>query len=273
MSNLILDLSVNTKSFDGVHVLDNIHFELSAGEVVSLVGASGCGKSTLLRIVAGLDRDFDGAVNVAGEPARVHSGHVGFIFQEPRLLPWLTVAENVGFEAGPKGAAHPRVAELLEDVGLSDFANAYPKQLSGGMAQRASIARGLFNQPQLLLLDEPFSAVDAFTKMRLQDLLLNVAARHRTTVLLVTHDIDEAVYLSNRVLVMTSKPGAISHSVSVDIPHQRDRRDVRLAELKSTVLTLLNEGMGKFQGVSVEAQETARQLIQRVKVNRFSIAS
>ena len=259
MSAPLLDLAVAVKHFQDVQVLEDIAFQLHAGEVVSLVGASGCGKSTLLRIVAGLDRQYEGRASVLGEPVQRHSRHVGFIFQEPRLLPWLTVAQNVGFELGRRGADHPRVKALLAEVGLADYAHAYPKQLSGGMAQRASIARGLFNQPELLLLDEPFSAVDAFTKMRLQDLLLNVAAHHGTTLLLVTHDIDEAVYLSDRVLVMASKPGRICGEVAVDLPRQRDRPNPRLAELKAEVLNRLNGGVGDFRDVSAEAEEAARQ--------------
>jgi len=273
MSNHILELSVKSKYFQAYQVLKEVKFKLKPGELVSLVGASGCGKSTLLRLVAGLDQNYEGVVEVAGEPPRLHSGNVGFVFQEPRLLPWLTVAENVGFEAGARGAEHPRVADLLREVGLSDFAQVYPKQLSGGMAQRASIARGLFNQPKLLLLDEPFSAVDAFTKMRLQDLLLEVAARNNTTVLLVTHDIDEAVYLSNRVLVMASAPGTILDVVDVDLPFQRDRRAPRLAELRNAVLTLLNEGVRDVANKSEDAEQTTQRLIQRVKVDRLSIAS
>jgi len=167
------------------------------------------------------------------------------VFQEPRLLPWLTVAQNVGFELGAKGARHPRVAELLAEVGLADHANAYPKQLSGGQAQRAAIARGLFSRPRLLLLDEPFSAVDAFTRMRLQDLLKAIAARHDATVLLVTHDVGEAVYLSDRVIVLASGPGRLRGQVRVDIPHPRDRRDPALALLEGQALSLL-------EGVAVE---------------------
>jgi sulfonate transport system ATP-binding protein len=136
-------------------------------------------------------------VRIKGEAPRLHSREVGLIFQEPRLLPWLTVAENVAFELGRKGRNHPRVIELLAEVGLADFATAYPKQLSGGMAQRAAIARGLFTQPSLLLLDEPFSAVDAFTRRRLQDLLLSITGHHDTTLLMVTHDVNE-VGLSER---------------------------------------------------------------------------
>ncbi len=239
--NTILDLHIAEKRFGNTRIIDDVHLTLGAGEIVSLVGPSGCGKSTLLRIIAGLDQRYRGSVSVNGKPPALHSRDVGFIFQEPRLLPWLSVAANVGFDAGRHGERHPRVRELLTEVGLADYADAYPKELSGGMAQRAAIARGLFTQPDLLLLDEPFSAVDAFTRMRLQDLLLSIAAHHHTTLLLVTHDIDEAVYLSDRVVVLAPRPGRVSGEVVIDVPRKRDRRATALARLKARVLGLLNE--------------------------------
>jgi sulfonate transport system ATP-binding protein len=240
MTTPLLDLAVLAKTFGTQRVIDHVAFQVKAGEVVSLVGPSGCGKSTLLRIIAGLDTQYAGQVRIHGEAPQLHSRHVGFVFQEPRLLPWLTVAENVGFDLGRAGAKHPRVQELLAEVGLADFAHAYPKQLSGGMAQRAAIARGLFTQPSLLLLDEPFSAVDAFTRMRLQDVLLSIAAHHGTTLLLVTHDVKEAVYLSDRVLVLGARPGRINGEVAVPLSRPRERRDPQLARLEGEVLNLLN---------------------------------
>ena len=241
VSAAVLDIAIAAKQFGAVPVMRDVALTLAPGEVVALVGPSGCGKSTLLRIVAGLDRQYSGHCRVLGEAAQVHSGHVGFIFQEPRLLPWLTVADNVGFELGRHGGRHPRVRELLDEVGLAEFANAYPKQLSGGMAQRAAIARGLFTQPELLLLDEPFSAVDAFTRMRLQDLLLRVAAHHGTTVLLVTHDIDEAVYLADRVVVLAPRPGRWVGEVRNPQPRPRDRQSSHLTELRQQTLALLDQ--------------------------------
>ena len=243
MTQSLLRLRVDEKRFQSRRVIDTLALDIHAGEAVSLVGPSGCGKSTLLRLVAGLDADYAGEVRVKGAAPQLHSPDVGFIFQEPRLLPWLSVADNVGFELGPGGGRHPRVRALLEEVGLADFADAWPKQLSGGMAQRAAIARGLFTQPALLLLDEPFSAVDAFTRMRLQDLLLSVAARHGTTLLLVTHDIDEAAYLSDRVVVMGSNPGRIVGEARVPLSRPRDRRDPALARVEAEVLGLLNGGL------------------------------
>ena len=233
MSQSLMDIRVEHKAFAGNTVLHGIDLSLRSGEIVSLLGPSGCGKSTLLRIVAGLEQDFRGSVQ------RIQ-GEVAFVFQEPRLMPWLTVAQNIGFSDDDR---YDRgwVGQLIEEVGLSGFADALPKALSGGMAQRVAIARGLYSHPAVLLLDEPFSAVDAFTRMKLQDLLLQLAARHAITLLLVTHDVDEALYLSDRVLVMGSRPGTITHQLPVGLQTPRDRRDPLLARLKAQALTELQQ--------------------------------
>jgi len=233
MPESLMDIRVDHKAFAGNTVLHGIDLSLQSGEIVSLLGPSGCGKSTLLRIVAGLEQDFRGSVwRIQGE--------VAFVFQEPRLMPWLTVAQNIGFSDDDR---YDRrwVGQLIEEVGLSGFADALPKALSGGMAQRVAIARGLYSHPAVLLLDEPFSAVDAFTRMKLQDLLLQLAARHAITLLLVTHDVDEALYLSDRVLVMGSRPGTITHDLPVGLQTPRDRRDPLLARLKAQALTELQQ--------------------------------
>lgn len=233
MSQSLMDIRVEHKAFAGNTVLHGIDLSLRSGEIVSLLGPSGCGKSTLLRIVAGLEQDFRGSVQ------RIQ-GEVAFVFQEPRLMPWLTVAQNIGFSEDDR---YDRgwIGQLIEEVGLSGFADALPKALSGGMAQRVAIARGLYSHPAVLLLDEPFSAVDAFTRMKLQDLLLQLAARHAITLLLVTHDVDEALYLSDRVLVMGSRPGTITHELPVGLQTPRDRRDPLLARLKAQALTELQQ--------------------------------
>lgn len=252
MTNPILKLRVNAKYFSHHRVINDVAFTLRNSEIVSLVGPSGCGKSTLLRIISGLDKQYQGEVLVNEKTPHVHSQDMGFIFQEPRLLPWLTVAENVGFDQGKKGAKSELTEELLAEVGLSDFANAYPKELSGGMAQRAAIARGLFTNPKLLLLDEPFSAVDAFTRMRLQDLLLSIAARHKTTILLVTHDVQEAAYLSDRVIILASRPGRIIGEVEIENPRPRDRKDPTIAKKQSEILKILNHENTDYLNIADE---------------------
>ncbi len=233
--SIALDIHVEEKRYGARTVLRDVSLQLQEGEVVSLIGASGCGKSSLLSIASGLDRHFKGQIKLDGAPLKGVSSDIGFIFQEPRLFPWLTVAENVAFDSDNARASQRLVTRLLAEVGLQEHANALPKQLSGGQAQRAAIARGLFTQPRVLLLDEPFSAVDAFTRMKLQDLLLKVAYQHKLTVLLVTHDIDEALYLSDRIVLLDGgltefHPG----------PAPRKRGDVEAARLKAAILDSLH---------------------------------
>jgi sulfonate transport system ATP-binding protein len=234
--SIALDIHIAEKRYGQRAVLRDVSLQLQQGEVVSLIGASGCGKSSLMAIASGLDRDFRGRIKLNGTPLQGVSREIGFIFQEPRLFPWLTVAQNVAFE----NDRDPRlVKRLLSEVGLDDYAAALPKQLSGGQAQRAAIARGLFTQPRVLLLDEPFSAVDAFTRMKLQDLLLRIAHEHRLTVLLVTHDIDEALYLSDRVVLLdgTAAPALTEFHPA---PSPRKRGDVSSAALKAAILDSLH---------------------------------
>jgi sulfonate transport system ATP-binding protein len=232
MAELSLDIYVERKTFAATTVLQNVRLQLHAREVVSLLGPSGCGKSTLLRIVAGLEKDFQGTL-------QRKAGEVAFVFQEPRLMPWLTVEQNIGF-SDDRHYDKAWAAQLIEEVGLGGFAQALPKALSGGMAQRVAIARGLYSRPQTLLLDEPFSAVDAFTRMKLQDLLLQLAEHHAIALLLVTHDVDEALYLSDRVMVMDNRPSSIRQELRVDLDRPRDRRDPALALLKAQALTELH---------------------------------
>ena len=233
MPEVLLDIRVERKSFGATTVLHNVHLQLHDREVISLLGPSGCGKSTLLRIVAGLEKDYQGELRKTAE-------EVAFVFQEPRLMPWLTVEQNIGF-SDDQHYDKAWVAQLIDEVGLTGFADALPKALSGGMAQRVAIARGLYSHPKVLLLDEPFSAVDAFTRMKLQDLLLQLAQRHAIALLLVTHDVDEALYLSDRVLVMGNRPSNIRQELAVPLAHPRDRRDGVLAGLKAQSLTELQQ--------------------------------
>ena len=212
----LLQLQNIHKAYDGLRVLDDVSLSLAPGEIVSLLGPSGCGKSTLLRIAAGLDQDFSGALEFNPLLQFGRGTGIGVVFQEPRLMPWLNVAQNVSFADGWI-ADEKWVQQLLRDVGLSGHANALPKQLSGGQAQRAAIARGLYGKPHVLLLDEPISAVDAFTRMKLQDLLSELAERYEIAVLLVTHDLDEAFYLSDRVLILGGTPSRLQRELAVPL--------------------------------------------------------
>ncbi|SHM50380.1 ABC transporter ATP-binding protein [Phytopseudomonas punonensis] len=234
----LLQLRNIHKAFADVRVLEDVSLSLGAGEVVSLLGPSGCGKSTLLRIAAGLDREYQGDMQLDRQLERVRGNGIGVVFQEPRLMPWLSVAQNVGFADGWI-ADDKWVQQLLRDVGLQGRGDALPKQLSGGQAQRVAIARALYGKPQVLLLDEPFSAVDAFTRMKLQDLVADLATRYEIAVLLVTHDLDEAFYLSDRVLILGGTPSRLQRELAVPLARPRDRRSPQLAQLRSEALTEL----------------------------------
>lgn len=235
-----LNIYVAQKKFADKVVLENACLSVYRGEVVSLIGASGCGKSTLLRIVSGLEHDYAGSVQLDGVKLSGVTRDIGFIFQEPRLFPWLNVADNVSFDIGRAGHDDARVAELLAEVGLTGFDKALPKQLSGGQAQRVAIARGLYTHPKVLLLDEPFSAVDAFTRIRLQDLLANIARVHGITVLLVTHDVDEAVFLSDRVVVIGNQPGTVVADIKIELSRPRARETQALLAQRAIVFDALH---------------------------------
>ena len=224
---------------EALPVLEHLSLTINPGEFLSIVGASGCGKSTLLRLLVGLDHDYEGEIRVGGQRVTGTSLDRGIVFQEHRLFPWLTIEQNVGLglENSPWSQEKKKQAiqEHIELVGLTGFETAYPHQLSGGMAQRAAIARGLVNQPSILLLDEPFGALDALTRSRLQGELQRIWQREKITMILVTHDVDEAVYLGDRVVVMQPRPGRIRRILSVEVPHPRDRRDPVLKALTEEV--------------------------------------
>ncbi len=230
-------------------VLEGIDLDIAPGAFVSIVGASGCGKSTLLRLIAGLERPTAGSVTVAGRPVTGPGPDRGLVFQDHRLFPWLTVAENV--ELGLKGTPTPRaerrriVADLVRLVRLEGFEAALPRQLSGGMAQRAAIARALAASPPVLLMDEPFGALDALTRMHLQAELQRIWEERRMTVVLVTHDIGEAVYLSDRIHLMAARPGRIDQVFQVDAIRPRDRLSPDLAAVQSDLLRHLTESDGR----------------------------
>ena len=228
---------------DPLRVLSGLDLEVAPGGFLTIVGASGCGKSTLLRLVAGLDTAFDGSVQVDGDPVTAPSLDRGLVFQESRLFPWLTVAQNValGLLNSPLDKAQRRreVSAHIELVGLGGFEKAYPHQLSGGMAQRVAIARGLVNRPRILLLDEPFGALDALTRAHLQDELQRIWAAERTTMLLVTHDVEEATYLGDKVVVMAPRPGRIAATFDVSFARRRERTDPALGRLRDDVMAAL----------------------------------
>ena len=220
-----------------VHALQNVNLHVQKGEIVSIIGSSGCGKSTLLRIIAGLELEYDGDVTLEGQAIVGPGIERGIVFQEHRLFPWLTVTENVAFglQGMPVVEANQIVQHHIKLVGLQGFEKSYPHQLSGGMAQRASIARALVNRPQVLLLDEPFGALDALTKMQMQQEVLQIWKTEKMTMILVTHDIDEAVFLGDRVVVMSGGPGRITKIIPIDFPRPRDRNSYEFSQFRKIV--------------------------------------
>jgi NitT/TauT family transport system ATP-binding protein len=208
-----------------VVAIDDISFDLQRGKLVSLLGPSGCGKTTFLKIVGGLIRATSGQVRINGVEVERPHDDFGMAFQQPNLMPWRTVLKNVLFPIEIRGgsAADPRrrAKELLDLVGIAEFANAYPAQLSGGMQQRAALCRALVHEPKLLLMDEPFGALDELTRMEMQDLLLQIRARTQATTMLVTHSISEAIYLSDVVIVFSKRPAVIADTIEVPLPYPR----------------------------------------------------
>jgi sulfonate transport system ATP-binding protein len=223
---------------NGTLALSGLRLEVAQGEILAVVGGSGCGKSTLLRLIAGLESPSEGSVTLDGTPVAAPRPEIGIVFQEPRLLPWLSVRDNVGF--GLRALREPerraRVDEALARVGLKDFAGCWPRELSGGMAQRAALARALVQHPRVLLLDEPFSALDALTRYDLQSHLLDLWAWTRPTMVLVTHDIEEALVLADRVVVLQPRPGRIQVEVSPRLARPRDRTGPELEDWKRRLL-------------------------------------
>jgi NitT/TauT family transport system ATP-binding protein len=231
-----------------VLALEDISLNVAEREFVAILGPSGCGKSTLLNMVAGFDRPTRGAVRVAGEEVVDPSPRRCVVFQEPALFPWFSVMENVVFgpkTQGQKAADYrSRATQIIEQVGLRGFEDSYPAELSGGMRQRVGIARVLIMQPQVLLMDEPFGSLDAQTRMLMQELLLRVWERHHQTVLFITHDIEEALLLADRVCVMTARPGRIKKNIDVRIPRPRAIEVTTSPEfnaLRREVLALIRE--------------------------------
>jgi len=238
--------------------LKNINLNIEAGEFICAVGASGSGKSTLLRLIAGLDKPTAGMIQVDGIEVTGPGPDRGMVFQKYTLYPWMNVAENVGFglklQGISKNERRERVGYYLQVVGLSEFARSLPKELSGGMQQRVAIARALASQPKILLLDEPFGALDAQTKETMQQFLIDLWRNTGTTVLMITHDVEEAVFLAQRLYVLSSRPGTIKTELTMDLPSDRTyhtKRHSSFQDCKETVLNLLR---GEDKGVPVNYQ-------------------
>lgn len=223
--------------------LDHINLSIAPGEFASIVGASGCGKSTLLRIIAGLEKPTLGEVVCDGKPVTGTSEKRGLVFQNHALFPWLTVWDNVLFGLKSTGRLKEKTQlaqQLLEQVGLEKFKKSYPNQLSGGMSQRVALARALTTEPDILLLDEPLGALDAFTRMNIQDALIDLWKTREKTMLLITHDVDEAIYLSQKVIIMSPRPGRVIETLKIDLAYPRNRSDANFTYYRNYILHKLD---------------------------------
>ena len=227
------------------HALNEIDLTLNSGEFISLVGPSGCGKSTILRLVAGLIVPTKGTVSVDGKEVKEPSPERGMVFQKPTLFPWLTVEKNIAFSLRMQGKLKgndDKVKRMIDVIGLEAFKDDYPDQLSGGMAQRVALVRSLINEPDILLLDEPLGALDAFTRMNMQDEILKIWYEKQQLAIMVTHDVDEAIYMGTRVLVMDANPGRIVDDIKIDQTYPRDRSSQAFVEYRNRILNQLNFG-------------------------------
>ena len=268
-SLLIRDVSKSFRATDGTttHALDRLSLSVAAGEMVALIGPSGCGKSTLLRLIAGLERPTSGTLQIGSTPIEAPGAERGLMFQDPNLFPWKSVRRNIETGLQARGVLRRQgreVDEFLRLVGLEAFADALPHQLSGGMAQRVALARALINHPRVLLLDEPLGALDQFTRMRMQDEVLRLWHDRGTTMVLVTHDIDEAIYMSDRVVILTPHPGRIDRTIDVTLEHPRHRNDARFLELRSEILEILHFAGDENEGRSTMSRpQDAKVSVQR----------
>ena len=229
------------KDDDGadVEALEDVSLKIKRGEFISIIGASGCGKTTLLRSIAGLDKPDSGSIVMDDHPITKPDPERGYVFQQGGLFNWLTVEQNISYGLKTRRVYKQKkddVAKYIELVGLKGFEDSYPYQISGGMAQRVAIARTLINEPEMLLLDEPMGALDSFTRADIQDKLLELHRLNGITMVLVTHDIDEAIYLSDRIVIMTPRPGKISNIIEVKIPHPRQRGGVEFLAMRRKLL-------------------------------------
>jgi len=226
-----------------VEVLKNLNLRVRRGEFISVIGSSGCGKTTLLRLIAGLDFPQSGCLTVDGEKITGPGPQRGYVFQQGSLFPWLTVEKNIAFGLHARGVYKQNKSETaryVDLIGLKGFEKSFPHQISGGMAQRVAIARALINNPSLLLLDEPMGALDSFTRADIQEKLLELWRKNKTTMILVTHDVDEAIYLSDRIVVMTPRPGRIDEIIEVWMPHPRHRGGSEFLSVRRDILEKLH---------------------------------
>lgn len=225
------------------HALKNINLSIANNEFVSIVGPSGCGKSTMLRLISGLIRPSQGKILLDNEEIKKPSSRKGMVFQKPTLFPWLTVGENVGFSGSLKNEEkidEKEIDLMLKKVGLSEFKNSFPKQLSGGMAQRVSLIRTMIARPEVFLLDEPLGSLDAFTRMNMQDEILNLWQEIKNLMIMVTHDVEEAVYMSSKVIIMEPRPGRVKEIVDIDLDYPRDRTSDKFINYRNKILGTLN---------------------------------
>ena len=249
MEKTVLKLDNVSKSFakietdDVTHALSSVTTTMESGEFISMVGPSGCGKSTILRLVAGLIQPTTGSITLNGKPIEGPGPDRGMMFQKATLLPWLTVYDNIAFSLKMQGKLkgnEDKVEEMIKTIGLQDFREDYPGQLSGGMAQRVALVRSLINDPPVLLLDEPLGALDAFTRMNMQDEILRIWQKKQQLAIMVTHDVDEAIYMGTRVLVMDSHPGRIVSDLKIEQPYPRDRSSREFVEYRNEILKQLH---------------------------------
>ncbi len=235
-----------------LQAVETTNAEINDGEFISIVGPSGCGKSTLIRMIAGLESPSKGKIRLNDKSIEKPSLDIGMIFQESRLFPWLTIEKNIEFGISDKTKTKEErkqlVNQMINLVGLTGFNKALPQQLSGGMQQRASIARGLINKPKILLLDEPFGALDAFTRMNMQQELLKIWKQEKETMILVTHDIDEAIFLSTKIFIMSERPGTIKEVINVNLDGQKDRSSPEFIQIRSRILkSLFKDDLGAVE--------------------------
>lgn len=248
---MALDLTNVSKSFvraDGkglTYALENINLHIEHGEFISIIGQSGCGKSTILRLIAGLIMPTTGMLTLNGDPIRDSSPNRGMVFQKPTLFPWMTVRQNANFSLRMMGTLRGKEREvdrLIAVAGLQEFASSFPHQLSGGMAQRLALIRTMVNDPEVFLLDEPLGALDAFTRMNMQDELVSMWQQRKRMMVMVTHDIDEAIFMSTRVIVMAPRPGRIREEIHIDLDYPRNRASRKFLDYRARAMEILEFG-------------------------------